>query len=254
MGKKRKRRSRYKKLSDAAFKNTGIPLSRLIWIFIGLIFIVGLTVYSFTEGERATSTYIELPTSQFDSSDSESKSFLEAVTIPHDFTSSPFPVRVTQLDGMIAHCQHLLTEDNDYTDKIKEKLIALYALKCVLLSDHDVDPSDVVLELDRQISQLADTEAKLEESRYLFAYVHMAIMAVDAESEFYDRTIAAIQAIKETTPAPPTKVIACYDSALRYYLKSENKEASGNLLRLLGEKMTLSPDQRVVDRGLADGI
>lgn len=213
--------------------------------------VVGLIYYTVRDDKSSSASLPDAPASQFEFGASEEQNFLNAVTIPKDFAKLSFPVRIEKLDGMIQHCRHLLTQDTQYHDKLREKLISLYALRCVLVAQSGVDPAAEIQELEKEIAQFVESEAEQETHHYLLAYVHMTLMAANPESEFYDKTMATINQIQESTPAPPPKVAGCYNSALRYFVGSKDKEAAADLLRLLGKKMVLAKEQGIKDYGLA---
>ena len=244
-------RSRYKKLSDAVFTKTGLPLSRLLSVIIGLAVVGGLIAYALQADSKSSASALETPTSPFDSDASDEQNFLSAGTLPAEFSTLPLPVKLEKIDSMILHCQHLINQDNNYQEDIKSKLISLNALKCITLSKNDLASTSAIEALESTVTQVAATEAEREAYRYLIVFVHMSNLAYFPDAEHYNRAVSAIKLINESTPVLPAKTVGCYNSALDFYDKSDDKDAAKNLLNLLGTKMTLTKQQRFVDLGLS---
>ena len=249
--KKRKRRSRYKKLSDKVFKSTGMPLSRLISIVSGCLIIGGLILYVRYQGDESLPSSIEAPTSQFDSGESDEKDFLMAVTIPADFSKSSLPVRIDRVDWMIERCTYLLNQKSSYSEKIEEKMLALLALKAVMMAESGLDPAQHLDLLKKRVVQASSSSTQIDKHQYLVVVTYMTALASFPEATIYDDAIEAINTIQDTTPVPPATAISCYNSCLQYYVKSTDKTASAKLLRLMGEKLAISKEQRLSDLGLS---
>lgn len=250
-GKKRKRRSRFKKLNDKVFKQTGMPLSRLLSIAFGCLLIGGLVFYVRYQGDESSPSSIETPSSQFDTGDSEEQDYLAAVTIPADFAESSLPVRIEKVDWMIDRCTYLLNQDSSYSAKIEEKMLALLALKSVMISESGLDPAEQLELLKKRIAQSTGTSTQLDKHQYLLVVTYLTALAAVPEADIYDGAIEAIAGIQGTTPVPPPTAISCYNSCLKYYVNSVDKTASAKLLRLMGEKLAMSDAQRLSDLGLS---
>ncbi len=248
--KKRKRRSRYKKLSDKVFKSTGMPLSRLVSIVTGCLLIGGLILYVRFQGDDALPSSIEVPTSQFDSGKSEEQDFLSAVTIPADFAKSSLPVRIDRVDWMIERCTYLLNQKNNYSEKIEEKMLALLALKAVMMAESGLPPAQHLDLLKKRVVQSSGSSTQIDKHQYLVVVTYLTALASVPEAQIYDDAMEAIEAIQATTPVPPATAISCYNSCLKYYVNSVDKTASAALLRLMGEKLAISSEQRLSDLGL----
>ena len=251
MARHRRSRSKFKKLSDAVFTKTGLPLSRLLSILAGLLVIGGLVAYSLKGDSKSAASAPETPLSQFDTNDSEELNFLNAGTLPPDFTDLPFPVQLEKLDNMILHCRHLIDQDNNYRDETKGKLISLLALKCIKMSENSLDPTSAVQVFESTVAQVANSEANRSKYSYLNAFVHMSNLAFFPNAKQYENAIAAIALIDESTPVLPSKAVGCYNSALQYHLYSEDKVAATKLLRLLGNKMAMAKEKKIADLGLS---
>ena len=152
---------------------------------------------------------------------------------------------------MILHCRHLINQDNNYKEDIKEKLLSLQGLKCVTMSLNDLSPISAVEEFEAIIPQIVETEAEREKYSYLITYVYMTNLAFHPDSERYDNAISAINMINESTPILPSKAVGCFNSALRFYEKSEDKVAAKELLQLLGTKMAVAKENKIADLGLS---
>ena len=251
MARHRRSRSKYKKLSDAVFSKTGLPLSRLLSIVIGLLIVGGIVAYAFQADNKSSASAPESHTSQFNSNGSEEQNFLEAGTLPPDYQTLPLPVQLEKIDSMILHCRHLISKDNDYKDEIKEKMISLHALKCITMSQNNLPPTTAVEQLEAVVSQVVASEAEREKYNYLLAFVHMANLALLPESEQYDKAVSAINSIDESTPVLPAKAAGCYNSALLYYKNSKDKVAATKLLQLLGSKMAMAEEKTIAEMGLS---
>ena len=249
--KKRKRRSRYKKASDKVFKMTGMPLGRLLSLAGCALLILGLILYIRYQGDESLPSSIETPSSQFDSGQSDEQDFLTAVTIPSDFAESSLPVRIDKVNWMIERCHYLLNQKSEYSEKIEEKMLALLALKAVMMEESGVDPVQFLDLLKKRVAQSSGTSAQKDKHQYLVVVTYLTSLASIPEAEIYDDAIEAINAIADTTPVPPATAISCYNSCLKYYVNSKDKAASGKLLRLMGEKLAISNEQRLSDLGLS---
>lgn len=250
MGKHRRSRSRYRRMSDAVFAKTGIPLSRLLSISLVIALVGGLIYYVVKDGNGSVGTAVDAPVTQFDSGKSDFGNFVDAVTVPKDFSKFTYPERIEKLDAMIKNCRHLLTQKNQYADKLKEKLIALHALKCVLLAENGIDPTAEIRRLKNQAAQSAETEAQQDEYHYLLAYVDMATLANRRDDQLYDMAMASINAIRETSLVPPAQAAGCARAARIYFANSTDKAAAGKILKALGTKMLLAKEQKIKDIGL----
>jgi len=228
-----------------------MPLSRLLSIIFALLFLSGIIYYVMYEGDDSSPSSIDVPSSQFESGESEENDFLAAVTIPANFSKFPFPVRIEKLDWMIERCNHLLNQNSDYSDKIEKKLFGLFALKSALMAENGVDPAPVVEQLEKLVQRVSGSSTVADLHQYLIVVTYMAVLSSNPESDMHDNAIKAISKINEATPVPPPKAIACYNSALKYYVKSADKTKSGDLLRLLGAKLSLAKEPRLSDLGLS---
>ncbi len=249
-GKKRKRRSRFKKLNDKVFKKTGMPLSRLASIVAGVLLIGGLIFYIRSLGNESLPSSIEAPTSQFDSGESEEQDFITAVTIPADFAESSLPVRIDKVNWMIERCTYLLNQKNNYSEKIEEKMLALLALKAVMMAESGLDPAPHLDMLKKRVAQSSGTLTQTDKHQYLVVVTYMTALASAPEADIYEDAVEVINAIEDTTPVPPATAISCYNSCLKYYVNSTDKTAAGQLLQLMGEKLAISDQQRLSDLGL----
>jgi hypothetical protein len=247
---KRKRRSRYKKASDAVFKLTGMALSRLLFLTVGFLLIGGLVFYVWYAGGESLPSSIEAPTAQFESGESQEQDFLTAVTIPANFAESSLPVRIDRVNWMIERCNHLLNQENDYSEKIEEKMLALLALKAVMMAESDLDPIPFLDSLKKRVAQFSSSAAQKDKHQYLLVVTYMTALATMPEADFYDDALEAINGIDASTPVPPATAISCYNSCLKYYVDSKDKTASSELLRQMGEKLAISDVQRLSDLGL----
>ena len=251
MARHRTSRSKYKKLSDSVFTKTGLPLSRLLFTIIGILIVGGLIAYAFQANDKSSATAPGTPTSQFNSDDSEEQNFLDAGTLPSNFQILPLPVKLEKIDGMILHCRHLLNEDNNYTDEIKDKLISLHSFKCITMAQNNLAPNSAIKELEAIIPQVVETETERKKYRYLNAFVYLSSLASFPTAELYDNAISAINLIDETTPVLPSKTVGCYNVALTYYNKSNDKVAAAKLMQLLGSKMAMAKEVKIADMGLS---
>ena len=247
---KRKRRSRYKKLSDKVFKSTGMPLSRLLSIVTGILLIAGLIFYIRFQGDESLPSSIEVPSSQFESGESEEQDYLAAVTIPADFAQSSLPVRIDKVDWMIERCTYLLNQKNNYSEKIEEKMLSLLALKAVIMAESGLDPAQHLDLLKKRVAQSSGSLGQIDKHQYLLVVTYMTSLASAPEAEIYDGAVETIRAIQDTTPVPPATAIACYNACLKYYVNSADKAAAAKLLQLMGEKLAISEKQRLSDLGL----
>jgi len=248
--KKRRRRSFYKKTSDKIFTSTGMPLSRLLSIAIGFLLIGGLIFYIVYQGDESLPSSTDAPTSQFESGESDEYDFMRAVTIPTDFSKSSLPVQIERVDWMIQRCNYLLNQKSDYSEKIEEKLLALCGLKTAIIAQSGMDPAPHLELLKKQTLQLSSSSTDGDKHQYLVVVSYLTALAALPAAEIYDDAIEAISGIQESTPVPPSTAISCYNSCLKFYVNSADKNSAGNLLRVMGEKLRISGSKRLSDLGL----
>lgn len=247
---KRKRRSRYKKLSDKVFKSIGISLSRLLSFVFGFLLILGLVLYVRDTGDDSSPSSGEVSTTEIKLGKSEEEEYLSAVTIPADFRKSSLPVRIDRVNWMIQRCNDLLNQKSHYSEKIEEKMLSLLALKAVMMAESGLDPTDHLDLFKESVAQSSGSATQLDKHQYLIAVTYITALATLPEANIYDDAVEAVNGIKVSTPAPLDKALSCYNSCLKYYVNSADKTAAGKLLRLMGEKLAFSDEQRLSDLGL----
>ena len=228
-----------------------MPLSRLISIGAGCLLIGGIALYIRYQDDQSQPSSIEVPNSQIDSGASEEQDFLAAVTIPPDFSKSSLPVRIDRVDWMIERCTYLLNQKNSYGVKIEEKMLALLALKAVMMAESGLAPDQHLDRLKKRVAQASSGSSEIDKHQYLVVVTYITALASLPEAKIYDDAMAAINGIQNTTPIPPATAISCYNSCLTYYVGSADKTAAAALLRLMGEKLSTSSQQRLSDLGLS---
>ena len=248
---KRKRRSRYKKVSDNVFRATGMPLSRLLSFVVVFLLIVGLILYVRNTGDASLPSSIDAPTSQFDTGESDETDFLAAVTIPADFSKSSLPVRIDKVNWMIERCTYLLSQKSNYSEKIEEKMFALLALKAVMIAESGLEPTEHLDLFKKNVMQSSTAATQIDKHQYLLVVTYLTALAMCPEADIYDEAVEAVNGIQESTPVPVATAISCYNSCLKYYVNSIDKTASKNLLLLMGKKLTISNKQKLSDLGLS---
>lgn len=226
-------------------------MSRLLTLlcFIGIA--GGLAIYLSTGEKEDIPSSTQTTTSLFNESDSDEKKFVDSVTIPANFTSLTLPVRIEHLDKMIDHCNHLMTKETDFRDRIQTKVIALRSLKCTSMAEGGLEVRPIVDDLIAEIQKSGSSENPISDNAYLLAYVKLTILSFDPESSFYNDVMKLIEEIDTTTPAPPSKILGCHTTALRYFNNAKDKQKAGALLIALGKKISASKEDRLADYGLA---
>lgn len=256
MGKRKRRRSRSKRISDQVFQWTGIPLPRLLMLIAGLAVTGGLIFYLSQEEPAAqiSSDQTDPQPLLFDDNDSEEKKFFDAITIPNNFIKLSLPVQIERLDQMISHCELLLSQETKYEKKLQQKCISLISLKCTSMVQSGLDPTPDRDQLYSKIDQFTESAAEEKEYVYLRLYVNLSTLMFNPESSYYNDVMKVIEEIDDTTPVQSPKVLGCYSAAIRYFNAANDKQKSAALLTALGQKISLAGDGNLSEygRGLLD--
>lgn len=234
------RRSRYQKFSDKVFSLTGMPVERVVTIIVGLLVLGWAIQYAMREDQQASDQKTQIAMKQ---------EFLSATTIPQNFFKYAFPIKIEKLDGMIDRCNQLLNQKNQYTDRVQEKRMTLYALKSVILAENGIDPAPFLELFKENANQIAAATGQQDKYQYLKVSTYMKVLAADPDSDFYPQVHSAISAIQEATPVPRVQAITCFKSATEYFDGSKDKAKAGKILQMLGEKMAMAKDQDVAYYG-----
>ena len=240
----------FSKLSKKVFRKTGMPLSRLIFVALGLIMIGGLIYYSVRERESTAETSEDLSTSIVTSNQSNAEKFLRAVSVPNDFPALSLPVRLEVLEEMISKCKSLLNEDTVYTSRVQEKLISLSALQCVTLSQAGIEAGPSLKELARMTALFSDTDSNYDSSMTL-AFAYLTSLSFSYTPENYEAAFNAINQIDETTPGTNLKVSGCCSQAIQLFKLHQNDEKILELVDLFGRKLAANKEASISDAGFA---
>ena len=254
----------YELFSGLVFAITGMPVSRVLTVIVGLLILGGAIQYAIREGDAkgevdATSA-VDVTrevdakreaeqSSQYTSEELEKKDFLTAVTFPNGFSDFPLPVQIEKLDLMIDRCNHLIEQKSDYSVMVQKKLPALLALKGTAMARSGLDPAPSLELLQQHVGRIADSSAQKDQHQYLLVSTYMKVLAADPDSDFYNHAITAISAIQETTPVPKDQATASVEAAMKYHHECKDKVQSGKLLQLLGERVAMAKDQNVSKLG-----
>ena len=236
------RRTPYQKFSDKVFSLTGMPVGRVLVFLIGLL-ALGWSIHYATRQDDQPS--------QLKSKTSEKKDFLEAITLPSNFSDSSLPVQMEKLDWMIERCSQLLDKKSEYSDRVEERQLANFALKAMTMAESGMDPADTLDRFQEHANQIASTSTQKDQHQYLVVVTFMKVLSKDPDFDLYTQAIAAISAIQESTPVPRGKAISSFNSAIEYYAKSKDKAKSGSLVRLLGERMSMARDREISEFGFS---
>ena len=264
------RPSLYERFSGLVFTLTGMPVSRLLTVIVGLLILGWAIQYAIREGDdsrevdvsrevdamhegddtRKVDTVHEADqSSQYTSEQLEKKDYLEAVTFLDGFVNFPFPVQMEKLDLMIERSNRLINQKSDYSVNVKKKLPNLFGLKAITLALNGLDPAPTLELLQQSVDRGSGSLAQNDEHQYLVVATYMNVLVADTDPDFYSQAIAEISAIQETTPVPETNALTCVEAAMKYYHASEDKVRSGKLLQLLGERMSMAKDRDLSDYG-----
>ncbi len=240
--KPRSRRTRYQKFSDKVFSLTGMPVWRVATI---IVFLVGLgwALQYALRGEEQTAvqkTKLE-----------KKEDFLQAITIPERFFEFAFPIQIEKLDAKIGRCDQLLNQGSEYSDQIQEKRLALLSLKVMTVAKNGIDPTETLDQFLNSLDQVSGALEQQDQYQYLLVSTYLKVLAADPDSDFYAPTEAAISAINETTPVPQLQATSCYQTAMKYYEDSNDRDKAGKLLQLLGEKMSMAEEPEVAYHGIS---
>lgn len=236
------RRSPYQIFSDKVFALTGMPVGRVLTVIIGLL-VLGWAILYALRGDDQTAEYKSRVTKKQD--------FLAAITIPNDFFDAAFPVQVEKLDVMIGRCEQLLEQKSEYGDRVQEKLLTLLGLKSIALAEIKLDPTPTLALLQKNADQFSASLTPKDKYQYLVASSYMGVLAANPDLDLRHQATEAISAIQTTTPIPRSQAIVSFQSAMQYYEGSENKVEAAELVRLLGNRMSMAKDPSISDYGFS---
>ena len=160
------RRTRYKKFSDKVFSLTGMPVGRVLVFPIGLLALGWSIHYATREDEQ---------TSQLKSKATEKSDFLEAITLPSNFSDSSLPVQMEKLDWMIQRCNQLITQKSEYSDRVEERLLAHFALKAMTMADNGMNPAETLGRFQEHANQIASKSTQKDQHQYLVVVTFMTV-------------------------------------------------------------------------------
>ena len=219
-----------------------MPVGRVLVFPIGLLALGWSIHYATREDEQ---------TSQLKSKATEKSDFLEAITLPSNFSDSSLPVQMEKLDWMIQRCNQLITQKSEYSDRVEERLLAHFALKAMTMADNGMNPAETLGRFQEHANQIASKSTQKDQHQYLVVVTFMKVLASDPDFDLYTQATAAISAIQKSTPVPRNKAISSFNSAIEYYAKSKDKDKSGRLVRLLGERLSMARDQEISEFGFS---
>lgn len=237
------RRTLYQKFSDKVFAWTGMPVRRVVTAIAGLSILGWAIIYAISGKEEAVGVKSKV---------AKKKDFIEAISIPENFLSSPFPVQLEQIDTTIGRCKQLLNnkvEYSEYDDQLQLKLLTLFSLKSITLAANGMDPTGALDLFEKKFNQIASSSAQPDEHQYLAASTYLRVLEADPKLDFYEQLTRAINGIEKTTPVPRTQAIASFKAATAYHEAVKDKAKSAKLLEMLGERMMKAKDVEVADFG-----
>lgn len=236
-------------LAERVFAATGLSISSVLAVSLIIVIsavAIGYTVVSKAEFERRQS---QISNTVVDTRTAEQK-LTECFSFPPSFADRSATEQIEVLESRIKTCEEIFSDPT--TSKIAiDELIGLSGLMISVQTANQLDSQKTKSRLS-ELRQLALDYGDLNSvglAEIMFVNAELTRLGLGGKRLDYQAFADTIIAIDEAGIQSLPSVQNTRNLAVDLYDKSEDKEQDRKLLRLLGEKISKSPIEKIADIG-----